>query len=247
MTLPAASAFEDFRAPYDALRGMRFYNINPDVMRKPQRSDPDILLKKDGANIAMITINKDSPEKKIVRDYLNNIADFVTDFKKIDAKGWQMVEFKQDVKSQRHPWRFSAQSMSDGTLRAFGVLTALFQNKKENGLNLPTLIGIEEPETALHAIAMDALMEALREASEDRQIIVTTHSTELLDCEIDEKCLLPVALKDSETRIGGLDEGVKKVLIDRLATPGELLRQNQLSPKNLFATKRKAMPLFESN
>ena len=68
--LPAASAFEDFRAPYDALRGMRFYNINPDVMRKPQRSDPDILLKKDGANIAMITINKDSPEKKIVRRLL---------------------------------------------------------------------------------------------------------------------------------------------------------------------------------
>ena len=80
-----------------------------------------------------------------MRDYLNNIADFVTDFKKIDAKGWQMVEFKQDVKTQRHPWRFSAQSMSDGTLRAFGVLTALFQNKKENGLNLPTLIGIEDP------------------------------------------------------------------------------------------------------
>ena len=97
--------------------------------------------------------------------------------------------------------------------------------QKGKWFKLPTLIGIEEPETALHAIAMDALMEALREASEDRQIIVTTHSTELLDCEIDEKCLLPVALKDSETRIGGLDEGVKKVLIDRLATPGELLRQ----------------------
>ena len=79
------------------------------------------------------------------------------------------------------------------------------------------------------------------------KLLLPTHSTELLDCEIDEKCLLPVALKDSETRIGGLDEGVKKVLIDRLATPGELLRQNQLSPKNLFATKRKAMPLFESN
>ena len=62
--LPAASAFEDFRAPYDALRGMRFYNINPDVMRKPQRSDPDILLKKDGANIAMITINKGQPGEK---------------------------------------------------------------------------------------------------------------------------------------------------------------------------------------
>ena len=70
---------------------------------------------------------------------------------------------------------------------------------------------------------MDALMEALREASEDRQIIVTTHSTELLDCEIDEKCLLPVALKDSETRIGGLDEGVKKVLIDRLVNAGRIV------------------------
>lgn len=68
--------------------------------------------------------------------------------------------------------------MSDGTLRALGILAALFQGNPDYA---PTLIGIEEPETALHPAASSALREALNRASQETQIIVTSHSPDLLD------------------------------------------------------------------
>jgi|GEM_PF-5789266 len=63
---------------------------------------------------------------------------------------------------QTHPWRFWAQNMSDGTLRALGILTALFQGSNNHRA---TLIGIEEPETGLHPSAFVVLREALQRAS----------------------------------------------------------------------------------
>ena len=65
--------------------------------------------------------------------------------------------------------------MSDGTMRALGVLIALFQGNPDY---LPKLVGIEEPETALHPAASAALREALQKASERTQVIVTSIADE---------------------------------------------------------------------
>lgn len=70
--------------------------------------------------------------------------------------------------------------MSDGTLRALGVLVSLFQYS--NGGGAPVrLVGIEEPETALHPAVAGLLLDALKEASGRIQAIVTSHSPDLLD------------------------------------------------------------------
>ena len=37
----------------------------------------------------------------------------------------ETLQFSQDVKGAKYPWRFLAANMSDGTLRALGVLVAL--------------------------------------------------------------------------------------------------------------------------
>ena len=47
--------------------------------------------------------------------------------------------------------------MSDSTLRAFGVLVALFQQAGGNG-GTPRFVGIEEPEAALHPAAAGVLI-----------------------------------------------------------------------------------------
>lgn len=36
----------------------------------------------------------------------------------------ETLEFRQDMAGAEVPWKFLAQNMSDGTLRALGVLTA---------------------------------------------------------------------------------------------------------------------------
>jgi hypothetical protein len=53
--------------------------------------------------------------------------------------------------------------LSDGTLRAFAALVAIFQTLPPFGS--PSLIGIEEPETALHPAALRALLDAFDEAT----------------------------------------------------------------------------------
>jgi predicted ATPase len=117
--------------------------------------------------------------------------------------------------------------MSDGTLRAFGVLLAVLQGSAETGG--PLLVGLEEPESALHPAAAGTLLSALRQASKMRQIIVTSHSPDLLDNEdIVTESLLAVDNSDGITSIGPIDAAGREMLYERLFTAGELLRQNQL-------------------
>jgi predicted ATPase len=134
--------------------------------------------------------------------------------------------------------------MSDGTLRALGVLTALFQSGVKES---PSLIGIEEPETALHPGASASLREALIIAARHSQVIVTSHSPELLDSpEIGENELRFVEMLSGESVIGNIDQASREVLKDRLFSAGELLRLNQLAPDpELFeAIKGEQLRLF---
>ena len=89
----------------------------------------------------------------------------------------------------------------------------------------------EEPETALHPGASAALREALQRASEQTQVIVTSHSPDLLDdLNLSANALLAVASVGGETRIAALDVASRTALRDQLFTAGELLRLSQLAP-----------------
>lgn len=127
---------------------------------------------------------------------------------------------------------FSHRSMSDGTLRALGVLTALFQCLDRASDDPIPVVGIEEPEAALHPAAAGVLLDALQEASYFTQVLVTTHSPDLLDTpSLDSESLLVVDMVDGATILGAADEASKSIMRDRLSTAGELLRQNQLRPE----------------
>jgi predicted ATPase len=140
----------------------------------------------------------------------------------------ETLEFRQDMAGAKHPWRFLAQNMSDGTLRALGVLVALFQGNPDYA---PTLVGIEEPETALHPAASAALREALSRAATETQVLVTSHSPDLLDDRsLSADAFLAVASEGGETRIAPLDEASRSTMREQLFSAGELLRLNQLAP-----------------
>src|SRR5262249_49866682 len=93
------------------------------------------------------------------------------------------------------------------------------------------LVGIEEPEVALHPAAAGVLLDSLRDASHRTQIIVTSHSPDLLDDEkLDTESLLAVVTEDGTTQIAPLEEAERSAMHDHLYTAGELLRLNQLAP-----------------
>lgn len=141
--------------------------------------------------------------------------------------------------------------MSDGTLRAVGVLAALLQSTPHrNGDRGVTLVGIEEPEVALHPAATGILLDALLEASGSVQIIATTHSPDLIDSvDIPTDALLAVRSEADVTQIGSVDSAGRQAVREGLYTPGELLRSDQLFPdeaaKQLAGNTKKALRLFE--
>jgi predicted ATPase len=160
------------------------------------------------------------------------------DAKPIGSK--ETLEFRQQMAGSKHPWRFLAANMSDGTLRAVGVLVALFQSSNGQRPRVP-LVGIEEPEVALHPAAAGVLLDALIEASQSTQVLVTSHSPELLDdSRISGESILAVLAEEGITKVAPLDEVGLSVLRDRLCTPGELLRLNQISPDPAVLEKAKS-------
>jgi predicted ATPase len=228
--LVAAAGLPEFRPVYDALSQMSFYNLNPREISAMQKPDAGELLAREGWNSASVFAKLPDGTKDEIAAYLGRIVSGVSG---VDAKvlgSQETLEFRQGVKGQKHPWRFLASSMSDGTLRAFGILLALFQGRGRNG-HAPPVVGLEEPEAALHPAAAGVLLGALREASTISQVIVTSHSPDLLDdSNIMDESILAVESRDGVTVIGPIDEAGRSVLKEKLFTPGELLRQNQLTP-----------------
>lgn len=250
LALVSVSGLAVFRPVFDALTAMGFYNLNPKLMREPQKPQDGRLLKSVGENIVSVVghLERVAPERmQIIQEYLQTVVPMVHGVERKQIGPLETLQFRQDMAGSKYPWHFPAQNMSDGTLRALGVLTALFQANRDYA---PLLIGIEEPETALHPAASSALREALLKASRTTQIIVTSHSPDLLDDRnISPDHFLAVVSEGGETRIGPLDGASLAVMRDQLFSAGELLRLNQLAPDrdNLDAQTQRQAELFGSS
>ena len=232
--LVSVSGIEPYRTAFDALSRMGFYSFNPDELRGPQAPDSGTLLERDGWNIASVIRQMkqaNSPELEKIETYLSAVVAGVQGLEVKEIGRQETVEFRQTVQGSLNPWRFLAANMSEGTLRTLAVLVALYQSSDGSGAPI-RLVGIEEPEVALHPAAAGVLRDSLVEASRARQIIVTSHSPDLLDDkDVDARSILAVVAERGETIIGPLDSVGRDVLLQRLYTAGELLRMNQLTPE----------------
>jgi len=220
--LTGLSGFPPFDKLYRALASAEFYSPFPklDIFR----DGADETLEVNGSNVTQVFSSLTPVAQADVQDCLRLITPGVDSVKIEEFAGRKFLLFHVG-----QAW-FLADSMSDGTLMALKLLVALAQPKVRTGL-IP-LVCIEEPETGIHPGAMGVLLDAIREASETAQVIVTSHSPELLDNKhIPADSLLAVVM-DGETRIGPLGEGFRDGIRKRLFTPGELLRSTQIEPES---------------
>lgn len=241
--LRAASVVE-FQPVYEVLSSMSFYRLNPGSIRWPGHvvyRDP---LLRDGSNLAgaLARLVDERPTIRTrIERYLGAAVDGIEGFR-VERHGTEdRVEFLQRNGEGRDGVWLGTLDMSDGTLCALGVLTALLQGvSSPSG---PRLIGIEEPETSLHPNAAGALVDSLREAAEHSQVLVTTHSGDLFegdDIHPDE--VFPVVAEAGVCRIGPMDAVARSVVAENLYTIGGLLRLGQLMPAEPTASRRPRPP-----
>ena len=112
---------------------------------------------------------KHTPEDfRYVSEALSAATNINIDYRKID-EGSQLCL----LEGYKKP--ISLTNASDGTLRLLAYHTLLNQPE------LPPLIAIEEPERNLHPGALKEIANVLERLAERTQVIITTHSSQLLD------------------------------------------------------------------
>ncbi len=225
-----ASGLPEFRPVYEAFSRMGFYNFNLDKIRDLQIPETGDMLMPDGSNLTSVLARFSRPAKQHIEGYLAKIAPGIHGVRVKELGHKETLEFRQSMAGAKYPWRFLANNMSEGTLRALGILVALFQGNHDEQHRV-MLVGIEKPEMALHPAALGVLLDALRDAAESTQIVLTSHSPDLLDNkDLNAESILAVEARDGNTAIAQVDKTGKSVLRDRLSTTGELLRRNRLKP-----------------
>ena len=224
LALVAISGLPEFRPLYENLRRMAFYNLNPERVRDLQEPDAGQVLARDGRNLAAVVreLGRFDSGRVLatIGEHLKAVVPglVAVEHKTLGPK--ETIEFRQQVAGDSSPWHFFAAEMSDGTLRSLGILVAAFQAEL-NGQRRVSLVGIEEPEMALHPGAADVIAEVLLLASERVQVLATTHSPDLLNHKaIRDDHLIAVTAENGTTTLGPVEPGTRSVLRDRLYGAG---------------------------
>lgn len=182
---------------------------------------------KNSANVLKALEDRTPDAKRHVVEYLSKVVPGLLSADQKTFGNLQTIEFLQEGSDPEERWRFLAHSMSDGTLHALGVLLAAFQRSHSVGL-----VGIEEPESAISPSVAGILTAALEEASDRRQILVSTQGADLLDgYDIPSDSIIAVAARNGRSHIGPADEVGRGLLQEKKFTPGELMRAGQLRPE----------------
>jgi len=206
---------------WELLSSIRTVEINPARIKELQDPSPAQELEPDGSNAASCF---EALEPDVQSELVAQLAAIVPAVERIeprhlDDKMTLRFHLRFDGKLQD----FSARQMSDGTLRIFGILLALVQPGR------PTLVVIEEPETAIHLGALRSVVEIMRAYSPEVQVLITTHSADIVDSlDLDE--LRVVWPDDGTSRLSPVASHTRDLVRQGLVTPGELLRSDALDP-----------------
>ncbi len=247
LCLPLIGGSEQFAPIYKTIASIRKYAIQPSRLREMQDPDSGVSLKADGGNAASVLQELSRHEKASydrIGEILSSIVPNTTSVKAKKHGNKLSLEFVQiwgkDAKGKAKTIDFEGFNMSDGTLRAVGLLVAIFQSPK------PSVLVIEEPESTIHPGALGAILDMIRSASKNIQVIVTTHSPELLDeKEILDHQIRIVTWQDGASRVHLPSQATREAMRKHLMGAGELLRANALRPADPLYP-RKDIPDQES-
>ncbi|MBI2833274.1 MAG: AAA family ATPase [Acidobacteria bacterium] len=238
LSLPLVGGEAKFAPVLRTLAAMRVYSIEPGKLSEMQEPDSGTSLKPDGSNVTSVLKEIERQSDTDFQRISAILATIVPNTTRVQVKkhGKNLsLEFTQEWGVKKR-LKFEGFSMSDGTLRAIGLLAAVFQRP------VPSLIAVEEPEATIHPSALESVLDLLHHASRHMQVVVTTHSPELLDAKwITDRHLRIVEWTEGATRVAPVSEVTRKALRDHLMGAGELLRSNALDPAPLFDDQAKLM------
>lgn len=227
LLLPILAQTEPYAKLHNYLTSFAFYNIFPNALSEPQKPANPYPLDEHGTNLAS-TLREMQRSKSSLMDSLkqsiSTVLPDVIDFQVMQVGGYLVTKLRHEMSNDGRAM-FELSQESDGTLRMLGILVALYQEDQR------TLLTLEEPELTIHPGALKVLWEEIEVAGDRSQVLITTHSPDLLDfCQVEQ--LRVVEKVQGITLIDPIDETQRSVIQERLFAPGELLRAQGLRRAN---------------
>ncbi len=149
------------------------YDFDPKLPKKATPITGKAELEEDGSNLSIILKNiMENKEKR--RKLFNLVKDLLPFISNLDVEKFadKSLLFKlQEIYFENQ--YLPASSISDGTINITALIVALYFEGK------PLTI-IEEPERNIHPYLISKVVDMMKDASQKKQIIVTTHNPEVV-------------------------------------------------------------------
>jgi predicted ATPase len=149
------------------------YDIDPKLMKKGVAITGKRELDEDAGNLALVLKNIiGEPEKKRkFSNLLRDVLPFIEDFSVAKFMDISLVITLREKYAKNHD--LPSPSLSDGTLTIFALIIALYFEEK------PFII-IEEPVSHIHPFLVARVISMMKESSKRKQVMITTHTTEVV-------------------------------------------------------------------
>ncbi len=160
----------------DCITHWRFYDLDVSASRRPCIDEGQDILLDDGRNLAVILDRLRLSSSQAVRDRIMKLMSILVpgfDSWKTEQQFDGTLGFR--IREQHITKDLLPKMISDGTIRLLSLLLALLYQSSQ-----AALICIDEPERHLHPQLLKTLVEIMRDVSQQTQLVVTTHSPELV-------------------------------------------------------------------
>lgn len=149
------------------------YDFDIKNAKKPGNITAKSSLEEDGANLAIVLkrIMADKEEGRKLTNLMQEVLPFINDIR-VEKLSDTSLLFKVKEKYNQNAILPSS-LLSDGTIAVTSLIVAMFFEKRE-------LIIFEEPEKSIHPAIISKIMNLFYDASNTKQILITTHNPEMV-------------------------------------------------------------------
>lgn len=160
---------------FSFIRLIKIYDFDSKLLKKSSEIAQVSELTENGSNIALILKNilNNSKDKE---QLINLVSDVLPFIEKLEVKTNYDKSLVYSIEEKYSRKSFKSHYMSDGTVNIIAIIIALY---------FETHFGIlilEEPERNVHPKLMSKIVEMAQETSKKRQVIITTHTPEMVKC-----------------------------------------------------------------
>ncbi len=156
-----------------SIEDFKIYDFDLKNSKKPASITSKAQLEENGENLAIVLKNilNDKEEKRKFANLLSDILPFI---KTLDTeKSQDNSLFFRVTEIFNSDTAIPSSLLSDGTISVTSIVTALFFQDSQ-------FAAFEEPEHGIHPALISKLMNLFYDSSRKKQIIITTHSPEIL-------------------------------------------------------------------